>query len=185
MALCLMGNLHAGTVEPKQETQKVKSLPTHAAPFQADFYLPEDYVIIAEDEMGPDDFFLVPNDIKKLSLEVLESLKRPLIHVTRINGVKSFKDEMKEIIAGIKQTYPGKIEVTYSSWGSNPLVSIKMKVGQDLVYLAYLGLNDRAENVLLFHLVYPSKKLFGNGNSPSKSDLEFWNNFLSKTKPAG
>ena len=131
MALCLMGNLHAGTVGPKEGTKQIISLPTHGAPFQADFSVPEDYVIIMADELGPDDYFLGPKDLKKLSPEVLEKLTRPLIHVTRISGVKSFKEEMKEIISGIKQTYSGKIETNYSSWGSYPLVSIQVKIGED------------------------------------------------------
>lgn len=52
----------------------------------------------------------------------------------------------------------------------------------DTVHLAYVGLNSDEGNMLIFRLMYPNKKPFGNGNSPSEEDLIFWKNFLEKTK---
>ena len=87
------------------------------------------------------------------------------------------------MVSQMQQQFPNNFEADFSRWGSYPFVAIKMTIGMDNVYFAQVSLNDPAGTALIFRLVYPSAKDFGNGNKPRKEDLIFWQNFLNKTIP--
>jgi hypothetical protein len=181
MAMCLIGSLHAGTLPNAQVSQRIQSLPTLGAPLVGNFYLPDDYAVIKLDKDPAHEYYLGPKDLKDVSAESLRNLNRPLIHVLRANGVKSFQEYIDGIVPETRGRLQRTFELTYPQWGRFQLVSVKMTVGADEVYVAYLPLNDSQGNILLFKLVFPSTLPIGQGNRPSRAELEFWNNFLTKT----
>ncbi|CCB86714.1 putative uncharacterized protein [Parachlamydia acanthamoebae UV-7] len=177
----LAGSFQINAAGYNQNALHTHLLPNLGAPFAVALYLPKNYVSIRSEGMPSDEYILGPNDLGKNFVENPRLLTKPVIHVAKEDGIKSFSVDMKQMIAQMKKEFPKGFEAAFSQWGNYPLVAIKMIVGKDVVHMAYVGLNDRAGNVLVFHLIYPTKKDFG--NSPSKEDLALWVNFLNGTKP--
>lgn len=179
--LCSINLLYAATEECNPTPRIMKLLPNLETLFAVELCIPEDFVLIKESNSS-DEFFWGPKNLDKACIDNLRLISEPLIHVSKTNGIKSFEN-IVQMVAEMKKSFPKQCVTTMSQWGSYPLISIQMTIGLDISYSAYVGLNDDSGTVLLFQLVFPSKKEFGNGNSPSNEDLILWTNFLNKTKP--
>lgn len=149
----------------------------NAETFPFDFCLPSNYSLVPDEDF-PGDYILMPSYLGKLDYENLKNMKDPFIRIVKVSVPKYYVQKMP---SELKKQFPRKFEANFSRWGDHSLVSIRMMVHLDTVYLACVDMNDG--NVLIFNFYYPQKNLFGNGNSPSHKDTEFWNSFIRKTKP--
>lgn len=150
------------------------------------FYLPESYAVIAKENGGKEAIFLAPKDLDLQNLERYSESSIPaLIMGIKMQFPNSFASDMGQMVSEIKKQFPNDFEAQFSKWGSYPIVSMKVGIGMDVGYLAYVSFEDLDKNGMMFTFAYPKKKEFGNGNTPSKKDLELWEDFLTKTKPAG
>lgn len=62
-------------------------------------------------------------------------------------------------------------------WGSYPVYAIKAKFPEQILFIAWVGLNDPGDWALNCQLVYPRSRC-----KPTVSDVNLWKNFLSKTE---
>lgn len=179
LTLCLTNTLQAIS-EASDRFSRIKALlPNLTTPPAVDPYLPDNYILIQNDSLN--EYFWGPKELDRTFSENPTLIQKPIIHVTTESGFKSFDKDMKEVLYGMETQYPIGFNADFSHWGGYPLVAIKMQVGLDAVYMAYVSLGDKEGTVLIFHLMYPNKNPFGN-NNPSRDDLRFWRNFLELTR---
>ena len=110
--MCLLGSLEA----IDQASQRITSLPTFGAPLVGNFFLPDDYTIIMK---NPQEYYLGPKDLKDVSAASLKAVNRPLIHVLRAKGTKSFQDYIDDIVPE-RGNLPRSFELSYPQWGIFP-----------------------------------------------------------------
>ncbi|KAF3362884.1 Uncharacterized protein PHSC3_000418 [Chlamydiales bacterium STE3] len=145
------------------------------------FYVPENYAVVLKDNEG--EFLIAPKELDLEANKNFFNFSQPLISGVKLQFRKSFKEDIQEILSQTKKHFPNGFATKSFQWGKYPLVAIKMYIGMDIVYLAYVGFEDEDKNGLALNLRYFLEKDFGNGNKPSKEDLTFWESFLKKTQP--
>lgn len=62
-------------------------------------------------------------------------------------------------------------------WGSYPIYAISAKSSEEVLFVAWVGLNDPGDWTMKCQLVYPTSRY-----KPTISDVKLWENFLSKTE---
>ena len=147
------------------------------------FCIPESYAMIEKENNGNEAVILAPKDLNLDELEETSEISRPLIFGIKMQFPESFTKVMEQMIVETRKQFPKGFDAKFSKWGNYPIVAIKLCIGKDDCYLAYVSLEDKDKNGLVFTFAYPRKKEFGNGNKPNKNDLKFWNDFLAKTQP--
>lgn len=174
--------IFVSVIAEADETRMTTSLlPRYASSFDIVPFLPENYIF--ESSVDDPEFyegFWAPKDTLKMMTEG----KMPaysFIQLMTVTDIHSQKD-MDEYIAQVKQQFPRKFSIKKYQWGTHEVTAVSQYIGQDIIYMAFVGLNDPDKTFLMLRLVYPEKVEFGNGNEPSKKDLEFWNRFLTKTR---
>lgn len=180
LALSLINTLHAITDVNVPSTRIQALLPSLTIMPSVEPYLPNNYILIQS--QSTNEYFWGPIGLGRTFMENPNLITAPVIHVITQSGFKSFNQDMKEVLFEMQKEFPTGFQANFSQWGGYPLVSIKMKVGFDAVYMAYVSLGDKEGNILIFHLMYPNKIEYGN-NKPSRDDLRLWENFLELTKP--
>jgi hypothetical protein len=89
-------------------------------------------------------------------------------------GPKSFGDD--RFLEDLKQQGGNFKEM---AWGDYPVLAVKTHVEDQLVRMAWVGLNDPESGwTLMFNLVYPLKK-----GRPNKKDIKLWEDLLKNTVP--
>jgi hypothetical protein len=181
--ITLASSLQADELKEDKTARIVKLLPDLESPLNVELFIPEDYKLVFRLSEPSDAYFLGPENLEDNFIDKITSVNQPVIQVIKQSGFKSFEKDMKELVSQMKAHFPCSFEGTFSKWGNYPVAVIQMKPDLDVVYVAYVGLNDDPGNVLVFRLVYPMTNEYGNGNMPRQEDLDFWKNFLEKTKP--
>lgn len=62
-------------------------------------------------------------------------------------------------------------------WGSYPVYAIRASTTEEVLFIAWVGLNEPGGWTMKFQLIYPSSRC-----KPKISDVKLWENFLSKTQ---
>lgn len=146
------------------------------------FYLPENYEMTVKGEEN-EAFFLAP---KGFDIEKAANSKdhfQPAILGINFQYSTSFSEEIPQVIEGIKQQFPQGFEAKSTKWGDYSIVTMKVFIGLDVGYVAYVGLNDAEENGIMLSFLFSSEKEFGEGRAPNQQDLQFWEDFITKTEP--
>ncbi|MGK5595507.1 MAG: hypothetical protein ACSNEK_09150 [Parachlamydiaceae bacterium] len=148
-----------------------------------DFSLPENYVMMEKEHDGNEAIFFTPRGLNLQEIDCESEISQPLIFGIKMQFPNSFVGDMEQMAAEIKKQFPVGSDVKFLKWGNYPILAIKLMIGQDPCYIAYASLEDNENNGFMFTFIYPRTKEFGNGNKPTKEELEFWNHFLGDTKP--
>lgn len=146
------------------------------------FYLPENYEMTVKGEEN-EAFFLAP---KGFDLEKAANSKdhfQPAILGINFKYSTSFSEEIPQVVEGIKQQFPNGFDAKFSKWGKYSLVAMKVFIGKDVGYVAYVGLDDEEQNGLMLSFLFSSEKELGEGRAPNQQDLQFWEDFITKTEP--
>ncbi len=154
-------------------------------------YLPEDYTLIkmngnskggveANEADEPVEYVWGPKGFDMNQIDNPDYVSKPIIFFVKMPGHNSFKEDMEEMLKELKREFP--LETSFFQWGEHSGVALTMRVHLDKVCLAYVDLNNKNKERLLFRLFYAEKMPFGNGNTPSPEVLAFWKDFLEKTK---
>lgn len=147
------------------------------------FNLPEDYVITYK-ELDSQTAVLISH--KDLDLSTINA-NTQVSHHPIILGIKieaPFCDFTEAMADSLKTQFPKGFQSKHFKWSDNPGVAFKFFMGKDDCYMAYVSVGDAKNDVVMFVLGYPKKYDVGMGNKASPKDLDFWCDFLTKTKPA-
>ncbi len=176
---CLLLNTSPAIAESiKHKARIMELLPNLPVPLLIEPAIPDLFTLVEYDEESHV-YFWGRKEVFEVYLENPEAVIEPFIQVIKQNGMNP--EEWKRVASKLKAHFPKGFQSSNFKWGVYSGISIKMMIGEDPQHIAQVYLNDKEGTVLIFRLVYPTKKLFGNGNKPSKFDLNFWNNFLKNT----
>jgi hypothetical protein len=183
--VCGMNSLRAMATENIQEEKNnlriLKLLPNLYIPFAVDPGIPEDFIALTPSgNLDPYDWiYWGPKDVLKAYFEDPTSLKTSILRVRLSTNVSqtspnSFNhDEIKML----GKEDPTKFAYIETQWGDYPVLASKVRIEEQLMFTAWVGLNDpEAGWTLMFNLVYPLEK-----GGPKKEDCQLWENLLTKT----
>lgn len=186
--ICLMKPLTAialeETQEAKNELRILELLPNLLIPLAIEPGIPEDFVALSP--KGALDLYdwtyWGPEDVLKAYFENPASLKSPIIRVklssnTAQTGPHSFNGGNDEWLLKMKKEDPAFASIE-TKWGAYPILAVRTKIEDKLIFMAWVGLNDPSGWTLMLNLVYPEKK-----GHPTKKDRQLWESLLMKTTP--
>lgn len=157
-------------------------LPGLLKPLAVEPAIPADFVAMSKSgEINLYDWvYWGPKDVLKEYFANPESLKVPILSVKLSGNVaqvgpSAFSDD--QTLKMMQQQNPKNFSFTSTQWGDYPVRVVKTEMQGQALNIAWVGLNDPESGwTLMFNLVHAK-------NIPSKEDLEFWDNFISKTQP--
>jgi hypothetical protein len=169
----------------KNNLRILELLPNLLCPFAVDPGIPADFVALSpRGTLDPYDWtYWGPKDVLKAYFENPASLKTPVLRVklsanVAQTGPNSFNNEgsMESLKMLQKEDLKGFASIK-TRWGDYPILAIRTKMEGQLIFMAWVGLNDpEAGWTLMFNLVYPDKK-----GHPNKKDRQLWESLLTKT----
>lgn len=162
-----------------EKTKRIHSLiPELVSTLNIEPYIPSDLVLVHH-RKETEEYFWMPEGLFEKYMADSKSAHRPFLHVIVRKGPKG-ENSVKEYLSEYGNYFP--IQSTSLHWGNYEVTSVKMNATDDDEYTAFVNLNQDDGRFVMFHLGYYKKLDYGNGNKPSKEDLDFWNDFLNKTK---
>ncbi len=160
----------------EENVKRMHSLyPDFGLAFNIEPYIPSDFVLhpIKKGE----EFLWMPDGFFEKYIADPKPGHHPFIQIfvymgTKYKGAKKLLEE-NGIHFSTKTTL---------HWGDYEVTSVKMNPTADDEYMAYVNLKKDGGRLIMFHLNYYRKLDYGTGNKPIQEDLDFWNDFLNKTK---
>jgi hypothetical protein len=149
--------------------------------------IPADFIALSpRGTLDPYDWiYWGPKDVLKAYFENPASLKTPVLRVklsanVAQTGPNSFNNEDSiQSFKMLKKEDPTGFASIETQWGNYPILAIRTKMEDQLIFMAWVGLNDpEAGWTLMFNLVYPDKK-----GHPNKEDRQLWESLIMKTIP--
>lgn len=178
LLLCLQGLCHG-----ENKMNRIQQLlPNLGAQLNIEPYIPDNFELVQPiPELASMQYIWIAKGEFEKNLENPELQKAPFIQVLKQNcsGKGNFE---KRVVDNLKGTFPKGFKSSKLNWGPYEVISVHYNATGDSEYIAYADLKTRQGDCLVFMLMYPKAKLQGNGNVPSPNDLEFWNDFLTKTR---
>jgi hypothetical protein len=155
-------------------------LPDLGKTFNIEPYIPDDFRLVQPEE--EENYFWMPDGLYDKYMADSTFVHRPFIQVIVMKGSENDnnKNFAKQYVSELKTQFP--VHSSSLHWGDYEVTAIKMNVTADDEYMAFVDLNRNDGCFIIFHLAYYKKNDYGNGNKPSKEELDFWNDFLNKTK---
>lgn len=180
----LIGNDFKSKQDAENSLRILDLLPNLVIPLAVDPSIPADFVALSPSgTLDPYDWIYwgSENSLKDYFADPT-SLKTPILRVRLSANVvqtspTSFDKGTMESLKTMKKQNPKEFSSIETQWGDYPVLAIKSPSQGQLVFMAWVGLNDpEAGWTLLFNLVYPDKK-----DHPNQEDQLLWNNFITKT----
>lgn len=168
------------SLEAKNDLRILNLLPNLLKPLAVEPGIPEDFVALSPTGiLDPCDWiYWGPKDVLEAYFKNPSSLEAPILRVKLSanvvqTGPNSFSDEA--FLDSLKKEDPNACFET--KWGDYPVCAIKARIEGNLIFMAWVGLNDpEAGWTLLFNLVCSDEK-----GHPNKQDRKLWENLLIKT----
>ena len=157
-------------------------LPNLLIPLAVEPAVPDNFVALSPNG-SPDLFEWVYWAPKGTSAKVLKDptlLKGPILKVQLSanviqTGSDSFSSENDLEI--LKNHAPEDFACIRTRWGNYPVIAVRTRMLDKVIFLAWVGLNDPQDGwTLLFNMVYPDTT-----GHPNKNDEDFWQNFIMNT----
>jgi hypothetical protein len=168
MCIFTMNSLTAAapkaTQNEKNDLRILDLLPNLLCPLAVDPGIPADFVALSpRGTLDPYDWiYWGPKDVLIAYFENPASLKTPLIRVklsanVAQTGPNSFNNEgSNESLKMLEKEDPKGFASFETQWGDYPVLAIRTKMEGQLIFMAWVGLNDpEAGWTLMFNLVYP------------------------------
>ena len=170
-----------GFANESVNTKRIQSLLPKGITLNIDPHIPSDFILV-QDEPLERNFFWMPEGLYEKYMANPKLEHRPFIQVIVMDKPDGNKDKnyVKNYVEEMRNQFP--VHSSSLHWGDFEVTPIKMKPTDDDEYMAFVDLNKSDGKFVIFHFVYHKRLDYGNGNQPSKEDLDFWNNFLHKTK---
>lgn len=171
--------------EVKNDLRILNLLPNLLCPLAVDPSIPEDFIALSPSGTLHlyDWIYWGPKEVLETYFKNPTSLEVPILRVKLSADVaqtspNSFNNERTtEFLKMLKKEYPKEFASIETQWGDYPILAIKSKLEDSLVFIAWVGLNDPEGGwTLMFNLVYPDKK-----GHPNKKDRQLWESLLMKT----
>lgn len=189
MCIFIMQPLTAADLKDGQDMKSdlriSELIPNLLKPLAVDPSIPADFVALSpRGTLDPYDWiYWGPRDVLKAYFDDPSSLKEPVLRVklsanTAQTGPNSFNNEKpEEFIKRVQNEYPKGFGYFETRWGDYPVFAVKTQKENQLIFMAWVGLNDpEAGWTLLFNLVYPDMK-----DHPNENDRQLWDSFIIKT----
>ncbi|KIC73240.1 hypothetical protein [Candidatus Protochlamydia amoebophila] len=170
------------TQEAKNDLRILELLPNFLCPLAVDPGIPADFIALSPREtLDPYDWsYWGPKDVLKAYFENPTSLKVPILRVklspnVAQTGLNSFNNQ--ESLKMLEKEDPKGFVSIETQWGDYPILAIRTQREGQLIFMAWVGLNDPGAGwSLMFNLVYPEKK-----GHPNKEDRQLWESLIMKT----
>jgi hypothetical protein len=168
--------------EAKNDLRILELLQNLLCPLAVDPAIPADFIALSpRGILDPYDWiYWGPKDVLKAYFENPSSLKVPILRVKLSSNVaqtgpNSFNNE--ESLEILEEEDPKGFASLETQWGDYPVCAIRTQMEDQLIFMAWVGLNDpEAGWSLMFNLVYPDKK-----GHPNKKDRQLWGDLIMKT----
>lgn len=135
--------------------------------------IPDDFAVL--DTGGYDWVYWGKKDVIQKYLKDKHSLTEPLL---RVKVTANVAQTGPDSFSSDNDVIPLPHKFASYKWGKYPVRELRAEFMEQVVYLAYVGLNDEGGNVLMFNLVLPDNEL--------TTDLDkaqpLWDNLLKNTK---
>ncbi|WP_052354923.1 hypothetical protein [Candidatus Protochlamydia sp. R18] len=170
------------TEEAKSDLRILELLPNFLCPLAVDPDIPADFIALSPREtLDPYDWiYWGPKDVLKAYFENPTSLKVPILRVklspnVAQTGPNSFNNQLS--LKMLEKEDPKGFVSIETQWGDYPILAIRTQREDQLIFMAWVGLNDPGAGwSLMFNLVYPEKK-----GHPNKEDRQLWESLIMKT----
>ncbi len=164
--------------DAKNDLRILDLLPNILCPLAVNPGVPADFVALSPGgNLDPYDWiYWGPKNILQAYFKNPETLKLPVLRVKLSanvcqTGPNSFSDDIRKMSIGSPQEFDAR-EI---KWGDYPLIAVRAKIEDKLVFIAWVGMNDpEGRWVLMFNLVYPDEN-----DRPNEGDLQLWENLLT------
>lgn len=168
--------------DAKNDLRILELLPNLLCPLAVDPGIPEDFIALSPSGTLDlyDWVYWGPKNVLQAYFENPASLKVPILRVklsanVAQTGPNSFNNE--ESLKMLQKEDPKGFDSIESQWGDYPIFAIRTLREDQLIFMAWVGLNDpEAGWTLMFNLVYPDKK-----GHPNKKDRQLWESLIIKT----
>lgn len=166
----------------KRDLRILELLPNLLCPLAVDPSIPADFTALSpKGTLDPYDWiYWGPSNILKAYFENPASLQIPILRVKLSpniaqTGPNLFNNE--ELLKMLRKEDPIGFASIETQWGDYPIFAIRTKRDDQLIFMAWVGLNDpEAGWTLMFNLVYPDKE-----GHPNKEDRQLWESLLLRT----
>lgn len=168
--------------ETKNHLRILDLLPNLLYPLAVEPGIPSDFIALSpRGNLDPYDWiYWGPKEVLKAYFDNPTSLKTPILRVKLSSsvvqtGLHSFNNEKSLKI--LEKEDPKGFACIETQWGDYPILAIRTQKEGQLIFMAWVGLNDPGAGwSLIFNLVYPDKK-----DRPNKEDRQLWESLIMKT----
>lgn len=168
--------------DAKNDLRILELLPNLVCPLAVDPGIPEDFIALSpQGNLDPYDWiYWGPKDVLKAYFDNSSSLKVPILRVklsanVAQTGPNLFNNE--ESLKMLQKEDPKRFSSVETQWGDYPVLAIRTQKEDQLIFMAWVGLNDQEAGwTLMFHLVYPNEK-----DRPNQEDRQLWESLMMKT----
>ena len=171
-----------GVQEAKNDLCILELLPNLLSPLAVNPGIPADFIALSPSgALDPCDWiYWGPKVVLENYFENPTSLKVPILRVKLSSNIaqispNSFNNE--ETLKMLKEGDPKGFTSIETQWGDYPVLALRTQLEGQLIFMAWVGLNDpEAGWTLLFNLVYSDQK-----GHPNKEDRQLWERLIMKT----
>jgi hypothetical protein len=158
-------------------------LPNLSCPLAVNPGIPADFIALSpKGVLDPTDWiYWGPKDVLKAYFDNPTSLKTSILRVklsanVAQTGPHSFSNEKS--LKMMEKDSEGFASIE-THWGDYPVVAIRTKMEGQLIFMAWVGLNDPGTGwTLMFNLVYPD---FDKEGHPNTEERQLWESLITKT----
>lgn len=166
------------TLNAESNLRILELMPNLLCPLAVDPALPADFIALSPtgNLSTYDWIYWGPKETLEAYFKDQTSLKQPIIRVKLSANVAQKTFGKLEKDAGLTALLQNDPQSTFyeTKWGAYPVQSVKAKLGEQVIRLAWVGLNDPESGwIMNFNLI-----------TPNEASVEpFWSDFINKTTP--